>query len=128
MAVPFRQVQVEADRHQAARCDQRPGKRFTENRNMPSTGPDERRERRNKRRSAPSPGGGARANEQGEADAVAKEANDAYGNAVEEMGQAPRPSADGRGHRSGNGTFDHGDLERVDGAGDDRCGAGGAAR
>jgi hypothetical protein len=40
MAVPFRQMQVKADRHQAARRAQRPGDRFPE-----KNGPDERRDR-----------------------------------------------------------------------------------
>ena len=89
MAVPLRQVQVEADRHQAARCDQRPGGRFTEKRD-PQDGADEWREREigaGPRR----PEVAERRDKQDEADAVAKEADDARSNAVD----APRPPVTG---------------------------------
>ena len=42
VAVPFRQVQIQADRHQASRCGQRPGDRLTKKCNT-ENGADERR-------------------------------------------------------------------------------------
>ena len=91
MAVALRQMQVEAERHEAAGRDQCPGERLVKQ-GDPQNGAYERR------RGEVGPGSrrpqvAKRGYEQGKADAITEEADDARGNDVGKLGQGGGPKA-----------------------------------